>query len=137
MSQQQPPLAVIHRYLSKDRPTLGVMAIGTESFCTLELPWLNNAKRKSCIPAGLYLCEIIVTDKFGECILINNVPGRAEVLVHAGNTKDDTKGCILVGITCDPEVPCVNRSKEALKLLIGTIRTLNKEGKFKLEIIDG
>lgn len=52
---------------------------------SLELPWLNNERSVSCIPAGTYECERINHPKYGHCWLVKNVPGRDSILVHVGN----------------------------------------------------
>jgi hypothetical protein len=68
--------------------------------CTWELPWLDNANGKSCIPAGAYKVvrhrfETPGHTKSGWRLL--NVPGREGILIHRGNTVEDIEGCILVG----------------------------------------
>lgn len=67
------------------------------SFITLELPFLDNEKRISCIPAGDYIMKKHNSPKFGECLSIPNVPNRENILVHAGNSFKHTLGCVLVG----------------------------------------
>lgn len=66
---------------------------------TLELPWRNNKRRESCIPANDdgYRCIHHLSPTFGETLWVKDVPNRSEILVHAGNFYDDTLGCILVG----------------------------------------
>lgn len=64
---------------------------------TLELPDLNNEKRKSCIPEGEYTCIKHVSPKFGPCIWVQDVPGRSEILIHVANFKSDLLGCIGIG----------------------------------------
>jgi hypothetical protein len=61
---------------------------------TLELPDLNNERRKSCIPEGVYTCVKHTSPKFGTCIWVQNVPNRDEILMHAANFKMDLLGCI-------------------------------------------
>jgi len=77
--------------------TLGAMEYGDFTCYTLELPWINNHKNISCIPAGTYECVKHVSPKFGECTRVKNVCSRAYILIHAGNFTSQTKGCILVG----------------------------------------
>tara|TARA_R110000851_G_scaffold130256_1_gene263783 strand:+ start:344 stop:745 length:402 start_codon:yes stop_codon:yes gene_type:complete len=78
--------------------TLGHMKYGGKFSCfTVELPWLDNKPFISCIPAGLYECEKHLSPKFGHCILVKNVAGRENILIHIGNYKRNTKGCILPG----------------------------------------
>lgn len=81
-----------------DRGTFGVIRHGHVPFVlTLERPWKNNEQNISCIPAGRYRCRKIRSPRFGNTYEITDVPGRTHVLFHAGNTIEDTQGCILVG----------------------------------------
>lgn len=64
---------------------------------TLELPWLNNNKRVSCIPAGKYKAIKHVSPKFGNCLWIKGVPNRSEILIHPANYVQQLLGCIALG----------------------------------------
>jgi len=68
---------------------------------TLELPELNNQKNYSCIPEGRYFMVKYWTPTKWNCFYIQEVPGRENILIHAGNyvngKKIDSKGCILPG----------------------------------------
>lgn len=83
--------------------TLGRLSVvsdeGKEVFScvTLELPWLNNARRISCIPEGDYTCKRHLSPKFGQTYHVTNVANRDAILIHHGNYNRDTLGCILVG----------------------------------------
>ncbi len=80
------------------RGTFGVIRHGQVPFVlTLERPWEDNKQDVSCIPAGRYRCRRIRSPRFGNTFEICDVPGRTHVLFHAGNTLEDTHGCILVG----------------------------------------
>jgi hypothetical protein len=69
----------------------GEMIIDNLPFAaTLEHPTL-------AIPAGTYLCCITQSPKFGEVYEITEVDGRTHILIHAGNFKEDTSGCVLLG----------------------------------------
>lgn len=50
----------------------------------------------SCIPAGFYPCEPVLSPKFGATMGLRGVPGRSHILFHAGNRTEDTEGCILL-----------------------------------------
>jgi hypothetical protein len=77
--------------------TFGVLRDGQTPFAvTMELPWVNNERQVSCIPPGRYTCQRVLSPKFGETFEILGVPGRSHILFHAGNTLEDTEGCILV-----------------------------------------
>lgn len=68
------------------------------TFFTLELPNLHNKRNISSIPVGIYKAEKILRSSNGkEAILLNDVPGRSEILLHSGNYYKDSEGCILAG----------------------------------------
>lgn len=78
--------------------TIGVLKLFDDVLCyTLELPWIDNQRQKSCIPLGVYECQLFNSQKFGECWQIMNVPNRDGILIHNGNTHRDVKGCIILG----------------------------------------
>ena len=77
----------------------GVILDGKTPFAvTLERNWVNNEKEISCIPAGSYRCVRRLYHKHGYWTFeVTGVPGRTSILIHSGNTEDDSMGCILVG----------------------------------------
>ena len=79
--------------------TLGVLCLDARPmFVTLEDRWFDNEKQLSCIPAGKYKIKRHDSPKFGKVYLVCDVPNRSHILIHAGNTKEDTHGCILLGL---------------------------------------
>lgn len=64
---------------------------------TVELPWINNCPRTSCIPQGEYRCRKYSGTKFKDVWLLEDVPHREDILIHNGNTILDILGCIAVG----------------------------------------
>lgn len=64
---------------------------------TLELPWVNNSRKISCIPEGKYEVVKRISGTFGEHLHILDVSSRTWILIHAGNYYTDIEGCILVG----------------------------------------
>ena len=78
--------------------TLGVLKIQKQIFCaTLEPPDRLNERSRSSIPAQQYVCRRYSSAKYPDTFQITNVPGRDNVLFHAGNSVDDTEGCVLLG----------------------------------------
>jgi hypothetical protein len=68
---------------------------GTLVCYTIELPWLNNQRRISCIPEGEYLLEQRRSPKFGWHLHLQNVPGRDLILIHPANDAEkELLGCI-------------------------------------------
>jgi hypothetical protein len=93
-----PIVEIIRIEESDPEGTFGVLRIGKMFFCaTLEPPDLLNAVNVSCIPAQQYQCKRYRSSRFGETFVVRNVPGRVGILFHAGNKKEDTAGCILLG----------------------------------------
>ena len=89
---------VLHRVENAKDGVFGVFSIDGKPFCvTLEEEWLNNAPRMSCIPAGTYQCSKYSGTKYKDVWIVENVPNRSAILIHWGNTNDNTIGCILVG----------------------------------------
>lgn len=64
---------------------------------TCELPWLENAQEISCIPVGTYQVIPHSSPAHPNVWEVSNVPLRSGILIHNGNTENDSKGCIIVG----------------------------------------
>lgn len=78
--------------------TFGVLLIDGKSFCvTLEPYSRDNTKMVSCIPMGQYTMKPKNSKKYGKVYIVEKVQNRSGILFHIGNTKKDTKGCILPG----------------------------------------
>jgi hypothetical protein len=77
--------------------SFGVLKINKKVFCvTLEPSDQLNAPFVSSIPAQQYNCTRIISPKYGETFRVEKVPGRDNILFHAGNFMGDTQGCILL-----------------------------------------
>lgn len=62
---------------------------------TIELPWLGNQRRVSCVPEGEYFLQQRYSPKFGWHLHLQNVPGRDLILIHpANNAATELLGCI-------------------------------------------
>ena len=68
---------------------------GVRQCFTIELPWLNNQRRISCIPEGRYLLQKRYSPKFNWHIEVLHVKGRSGILIHPANDAlKELKGCI-------------------------------------------
>ena len=76
--------------------TQGVLEWNGTIVCyTIELPWLNNQRRISCIPEGEYVLQKRFSPKFKWHLHLRNVPGRDLILIHPANdAKKELLGCI-------------------------------------------
>ena len=125
------------RLTTNSKQTTGLIIVQDDEknlarFSTLELPWLNNKPFISCIPPGTYKAKKILSQTFGWCIHILNVPNRSGILLHYGNFYTNTKGCILVGdsfakINNDLQVDITNsrKSMQQLNLFFSTNQIFN------------
>ena len=86
--------------------TMGRLEIDGEHFCdTLEPTWRDlgpgrpgpKIARRTAIPDGRYPVVVTWSPKFKKWLpLLLHVPQFEGIRIHAGNTPDDTVGCILV-----------------------------------------
>lgn len=116
--------------------TFGVMREGQTPFAlTLERPWEDNAPNRSCVPAGVYLCEAYDSPKFGPTYRVLDVPGREGILFHTGNRLRDTLGCILVGeeFALDGERPFLARSRDGFHEFLQRVKGNQR---FSLRILE-
>ena len=125
----------IDRYAPEPKQTIGVFyLLGTNDsviakWGCLELPWLNNQRRISCIPKGNYKAIKHNSPKFGESLWLQDVPNRSEILVHKGNYHFDILGCILIGkflkdINNDGLIDVVESTK-AIKELLSYLKDMD------------
>ena len=127
---------ILTRIVSTDHGTYGALREEfKEPFAvTYELPWHDNKKNISCIPAGRYLARRAVYGRskakkyrYDSFVLID-VKGRKGIFLHIGNKIEDSKGCILIGEAFEPVllknkkvVPGIVCSKKGFKEFMGSI----------------
>lgn len=95
---------------TSDEGTFGILVYDHRVVFTGELPWRDNKRGESCIPAGVYQVQMHTSPRFGRCYEIKDVPGRTDILLHNGNwCGDDTMGfranvdgCVLLGLRRGP-----------------------------------
>lgn len=125
--------ATLTRDPSTDEGTFGHLMLDDGWRCaTVELPWRDNANRKSCIPADTYTFRMFDSPAHGPCYKADNVPGRDFIEIHSANWAGDVDkgffsqllGCMAPGYSTGPlETPfgtmqrAVLRSRLALEEL--------------------
>lgn len=108
----------LKRIYKKGAFTLGALQIQTESnkeflmnryFCdTLEphaIDWRREEKvaGKTAIPTGRYRVVMSYSKTYKRRMpFLQNVPHFTGIMIHTGNSVDDTRGCILVGKAVRP-----------------------------------
>ena len=83
--------------------TISNLSIDGKFFChVLEDMVREEGKKiwgKTAIPAGTYKVILNVSNRFKILMpLLLNVPNFEGIRIHAGNTAQDTHGCLLVGV---------------------------------------
>lgn len=131
--------AILVRLEEGNNQTLGELNVysGIErlfSCKTLELPYVMNLTGISCIPKGNYTVVPRYSEKYKKHYHVLDVHNRTHILIHVGNYKTQTEGCILIGKSFayinDDELLDISSSRKTLKELI----KVAPEG-FKLDVI--
>lgn len=124
----------LYRYLYHPDAVYGTLVYQFPLAQTLELPWKQNQRSISCIPAGQYDCFMqfhVRTDSSKYPCPEITVKGRTNIEMHIGNQVADSKGCILIGHYNETEE--IRNSTFALNRMIGV---LNGDQTFILVIKD-
>lgn len=116
--------------------TLGKLYINKEFFCsTIEDKYRDLSKEKkvygeTCIPFGTYKVIINMSPKYGRLMpRLLDVPHFDGILIHYGNTEQDSAGCLLVGQRSGQKV--IN-SRDTFNRLFAR---LEKYSNIKIEIV--
>lgn len=116
--------------------TLGKLYINKEFFCsTIEDKYRDLSKEKkvygeTCIPFGTYKVIINMSPKYGRLMpRLLDVPHFEGILIHSGNTEQDSAGCIIVGKRSGQKV--IN-SRDTFNRLFAR---LEKYSNIKIEIV--
>lgn len=89
----------LKRFADTPDGVFGVIDLPGLRLWTLEDDWLGNLPGVSCIPTGLYTCVRDTWHAKGIPVFhITNVPHRERILIHYGNTEEDVKGCVVLGM---------------------------------------
>ncbi len=90
----------LNRTYSDTTHTKGEILVNGKFLCyTLEdAIRAKKIKHETCIDPGTYVIVLTLSQRFKTILpLLQNVPNFEGIRIHAGNTKEDTSGCILVG----------------------------------------
>jgi hypothetical protein len=118
---------LIIREVFTEESIIGELFVNGELFCdTLELPYKDNQRSISSIPAGEYSVRMRYPRESATRdylhLLVEDVPNRDYILFHRGNTAKDSRGCILVGKGSQHNI--VYNSRLAMDLLMKEIINL-------------
>lgn len=95
----------LKRLVESEAGTQGSLSTDGFTCKTLELPWRDNRRQRSCVPPGSYRCQQVQSPKFGLVYTLTGTEPRSNVLIHSGNFAGDVElglkthvqGCILLG----------------------------------------
>ena len=113
----------------KNAATVGVLSIKDTTFrcwtCE-DLERETKIKGRTAIPTGRYKMVINFSNRFQkEMPLLLDVPNFEGIRIHAGNTSEDTEGCILVGF--DRIDGGIGKSRIAYEDLFSLLKTTESE----------
>lgn len=123
-------IEVIRVFTANDA-TVGKMYIdGIDTCYTLEdvvRPLGEKVYGKTAIPAGRYRVDVTPSARFKRDLpILLDVPNFTGVRIHAGNSAEDTHGCILVGL--EQHGDTISRSRDAMDIVFAQIRDAVKRG---------
>jgi hypothetical protein len=127
----------LQRIVFTPQSTIGELYVNNDKLCyTLELP-IKDALPGSAIPPGMYPVTNRFSPRFGRNVPhIDDIPNRSDILIHYGNTAKDTNGCILVGMTAQPDF--IGESRNAFEKLFSLFTLALSVGELvMLEVIGG
>ncbi|MBR4405970.1 MAG: hypothetical protein IKW84_08860 [Bacteroidaceae bacterium] len=109
IGQKSKQILVLVRKWQKAAYTIGVLSLDGVRLCNMLEPPCNGCHHGvTAIPKGTYEIDMtIVSPKYKERVwskpyggivpTLMDVPGRDRILIHPGNTINDTDGCLLPG----------------------------------------
>lgn len=140
---------VLNRQIYTDQSTIGQITYGDKkTLWTLEDKVRDKnfdgdlddtgetkIKHETAIPAGRYKVIITYSNRFKRPLpLLLDVKGFEGIRIHPGNTKADTSGCILVGLTKAENA--IYSSRDAFKQLFAWMQTVIGKEEIFIKIVD-
>jgi hypothetical protein len=131
----------VRRYLSKSDFTISNVYIDGIYVCKgLEDEHRDKkVMHETRIPEGTYKVELrtfgthhekykVKFDDHEGMLWVKDVPGFQHILIHIGNTDEDTSGCLLVGEKADEVKGTISNSTIAYRKFYSKILTALKKG---------
>jgi len=127
----------LHRSVLTKRSTIGTLDAYVDGVKVYSCKTLEDTHREiagapvsewkiklhTAIPAGLYQVIINFSNRFKkEMPLLLGVPGFEGVRIHKGVDRDDTAGCILVGVNLGPGPDRINSCQPAIDEIMKLLR---------------
>lgn len=137
-----PALLEVRREIANDTSTEGVLIADGWRLCHTLEPRTRRLRKTdppaviarakaegpAAIPAGRYRVGMRPSARFGrELPRLAGVPGFEGVLIHAGNSAADSRGCVLVGRRAPGAI--LTDSRKALAEVCRLVRAAEAEGR--------
>jgi hypothetical protein len=85
--------------------------------------------KQTAIPRGKYRVHLTMSARFKRVLpLLVDVPGFTGVRIHAGNTPEDTEGCILIGLMFSEKSGTIMDSQRAVLDLLFQLHPADSHG---------
>jgi len=132
------------RDIFSDSYTLGNLSVdGKELFVTVEDRDRKleagevKVPKETAIPRGTYKIDITFSPKYQKKVpILLNVPGFTGIRIHSGNDKDDTEGCIIVGMSRNERTGWISESRKAISILYPMLFEAHDKGEpITMEIV--
>jgi RHS repeat-associated protein len=123
----------IRRIVESGKSTIGLFALTNSrddkvvTGFTLERPDEHNRPFKGRILAGEYGAKRTTSDSKGDVVRLDDKNGRKNILIHPGNSPEDTEGCILPGSEVEKDI--IEGSRPKRDEIIESIDKIAKDDK--------
>ena len=127
----------LQRKTEIDNTVLGELYINNKFFCyTLEDKIRKvKIKHETCIPPGTYQIILNLSQRFKIILpLLLGVPNFEHIRIHAGNTINDTSGCLLLGSAISGTT--LLHSKTTVQKLVAILTIALKKEYVTIEILN-
>ena len=126
-------LLEVFRRKSNGDTTIGDMHVDGQYLCkTLEDEYRDvKIMAETRIPAGTYIIKL----QHQGMLWLQNVPNFTTIYIHIGNTDEDTRGCILVGML-EKDWKLIQSTVAYVKLYTKVTQALNNGEPVSITIYD-
>lgn len=127
----------LKRFHGTEGYTAGELFIDGELFCQTMEDQEREEKifSSTAIPMGTYEVVINYSPRFKKNLpLLLDVPNFIGVRIHAGNSADDTEGCILLGNDSDSKDAWLANSRKAMERFMPLLENALKRDKVWITI---
>ena len=139
----------VERMSKDDQPTVGKVVVMDEQWKPrFQCFSLEDRFREekvagdTRIPEGIYKLAWRTAGRFAKrwqgrgftgSLHLLDVPGFSTILIHAGNTHKDTRGCLLLGMGARMDLRTIQASRDACTQVYRLVETLGGEWQVRIQ----